>query len=161
MRRYWLALFLVVVPSFTVLGWVGSRIYQEKPPIPRRVVTADGTELVDADAILRGQAVWRSMGGMEIGSIWGHGSYVAPDWTADWLHREALFVLDRWARSEYGASFADLSEESSSRLQGRLRTLFRENGYDPATEMLTLPTVRAEAFAHNLQYFERVFLQGE
>jgi nitric oxide reductase subunit B len=98
---------------------------------------------------------------MEIGSIWGHGSYVAPDWTADWLHREALFVLDRWARSEYGASFADLSEESSSRLQGRLRTLFRENGYDPATEMLTLPTVRAEAFAHNLQYFERVFLQGE
>lgn len=161
MRKYWLALFLVVVPSFTVLGWIGSRIYQEKPPIPRRVVTTDGVELVDADTILRGQAVWRSMGGMEVGSIWGHGSYVAPDWTADWLHREAVFVLDRWAQSEHGVPFADLSEESSSRLQGRLRTLFRQNGYDPATDILTVPTVRAEAFAENLQYFERVFLQGE
>ena len=45
-----------------------------------------------------GQNVWQSMGGMEVGSIWGHGSYVAPDWTADWLHREAVFMLDDWAR---------------------------------------------------------------
>ena len=50
----------------------------------------------------RGQNVWQSMGGMEVGSIWGHGSYVAPDWTADWLHRECVFILDDWARSEHG-----------------------------------------------------------
>jgi nitric oxide reductase subunit B len=24
-----------------------------------------------------------------VGSVWGHGAYVGPDWSADWLHREA------------------------------------------------------------------------
>jgi nitric oxide reductase large subunit len=28
------------------------------------------------------------------GSIWGHGGYLAPDWSADWLHREALSLLN-------------------------------------------------------------------
>ena len=38
---------------------------------------------------------------MEVGSIWGHGSYVAPDWTADWLHRESIFILDHWANADF------------------------------------------------------------
>jgi nitric oxide reductase subunit B len=37
-----------------------------------------------------GQNIWQTIGGMQQGSIWGHGSYLAPDWSADWLHREAL-----------------------------------------------------------------------
>lgn len=47
------------------------------------------------------------MGGMEVGSVWGHGSYVAPDWTADWLHREAVFILNDWARAEAGRSYLE------------------------------------------------------
>lgn len=161
MRNYWIALFLVVVFSFAILGWIGSEIYQQAPPLPRRVVTTEGVELFLREAILRGQAIWRSMGGMEVGSVWGHGSYVAPDWTADWLHREAVFALEHWARQEYGQSFAELGEEARSQLEGRLRGLFRTNLYNPETGVLTVPTIRAEAFAENLQYFERVFLQGE
>src|SRR5262245_28264296 len=88
MRRLWIALGVVVVFEFAVLGWIGTRIYQEMPPIPDRVVTADGREVVGPGVIMRGQQVWQTMGGMEVGSVWGHGSYVAPDWTADWLHRE-------------------------------------------------------------------------
>ena len=53
--------------------------------------------LIDSGEIGEGQNVWQSLGGMEVGSVWGHGSYVAPDWTADWLHREAVFILDKWA----------------------------------------------------------------
>ena len=34
MKRLWWAFWIVIVASFTVLGWVGGRIYQEKPPIP-------------------------------------------------------------------------------------------------------------------------------
>ena len=94
MRRLWFGFAGVIVVSFAVLGWIGVRIYQEKPPIPREVVASDGAVVVPADDIEAGQNVWQSMGGMELGSIWGHGSYVAPDWTADWLHREAVFVLD-------------------------------------------------------------------
>ena len=32
--------------------------------------------------------------------VWGHGSYVAPDWSADWLHREAVALAGASAPRE-------------------------------------------------------------
>jgi nitric oxide reductase large subunit len=93
MKKLWIIGAVVVVASFSVLGWIGTRIYQEMPPIPDRVITLDGRVVIASGEIGRGQNVWQSLGGMQVGSIWGHGSYVAPDWTADWLHRELLFIL--------------------------------------------------------------------
>jgi nitric oxide reductase subunit B len=100
MRRLWAAFVMVSVIGFGILGWVGSRIYQEAPPIPERVLTADGSVVAPNGDIGRGQNVWQTMGGMEGGSVWGHGRYVATDWTADWLHRETVFILNDWARAE-------------------------------------------------------------
>ncbi|NLI15173.1 MAG: hypothetical protein GX409_02680 [candidate division Zixibacteria bacterium] len=79
MKKLWMAFILVVVISFSILGWAGFKIYQEKPPIPSSVVTTEGAAVISEGDILAGQGVWRAMGGMELGSIWGHGSYVAPD----------------------------------------------------------------------------------
>src|SRR4051794_22218904 len=105
MRRIWLGLIAVLVVSFGVLGWVGTRIYQLAPPVPDQVVTADGRVIFGPGEIEAGQDVWRSFGGMEMGSIWGHGAYVAPDWTADWLHRELVAVLDAGARRDHSAAY--------------------------------------------------------
>ena len=97
MRRLWIALAVVLGVSFGVLGWVGSRIYQDAPPIPDRVVSDRGEMLFETGSVAAGQDVWRSLGGQELGSVWGHGAYVAPDWSADQLHREATGLLERWA----------------------------------------------------------------
>ena len=102
MKKLWISFAIVFSLSFAVLGWIGTRIYQEMPPIPATIVSTDGTVVVADGDIGRGQNVWQALGGMEVGSIWGHGSYVAPDWTADWLHREATFVLNDWANAEFG-----------------------------------------------------------
>src|SRR6476620_3689282 len=157
MNRLWLVFVAVMVLSFLVLGWIGTRIYQEMPPIPDRVITTDGQTLIDTGEISAGQNVWQSLGGMEVGSIWGHGSYVAPDWTADWLHREAVFILDRWAESEYGTEFEKLDNEKQAQLSGRLTTLMRTNTYDPTTQTATVATIRAEAFESNLAHYSDVF----
>src|SRR6266542_2676347 len=97
-RLLWIAFGLVVLGSFAVLGGFGFRIAAEAPPIPGAVRTPDGEVLFDGELIREGQNVWQSLGGHEVGSVWGHGAYVAPDWSADWLHRELVFILDRWAR---------------------------------------------------------------
>ena len=120
MKKLWIAFALVMVVSFAVLGWIGTRIYQEAPPLVNKVVTTDGKVVIDEGEIQAGQNVWQSLGGMEVGSIWGHGSYVAPDWTADWLHREAIFILDRWANDEFGNEFEKLDDEQQAQLSGRL-----------------------------------------
>ena len=104
----------------------------------------------------RGQNVWQSLGGMEVGSIWGHGSYVAPDWTADWLHREATFVLDEWASRRNSASrTSNCSAEDKAKLRGRLEEIYRRNTYDAATGIIRIDPVRARAFEGCLQHFLR------
>jgi len=96
-RRLWIAFAVIVAVSFSVLGGVGLKLVRQAPPIPQNVITSDGWVLFSGSAIQDGQKVWQSIGGQEIGTIWGHGSYVAPDWSADWLHRESVFILDKWA----------------------------------------------------------------
>jgi nitric oxide reductase subunit B len=160
MRRLWWAFAAVVIVSFVVLGWIGVRIYQEAPPIPREVVTTDGSILIQPGDIEAGQNVWQSMGGMELGSIWGHGSYVAPDWTADWLHREALFVLDEWARAGTGSAYADLSAEQQAPLLARLKQTMRTNTYDASSTVLRVDPARGRAFEANAAYYADVFTKG-
>jgi len=160
MKRLWLGFASVLVLSFSVLGWIGTRVYQQAPPIPLRVVTTDGQIVVGEGEIESGQNVWQSLGGMEVGSVWGHGSYVAPDWTADYLHREALFMLSQWAKQDFGKDYADLDEEVQAQLRGRLEKSLRENTYDPQQGTITVSPMRAQAFAANLQHFSQTFSEG-
>ena len=160
MARLWLAFGGVMVVSFLILGWVGTRIYQEMPPIPDKFVTTDGVTLIDSGEVMAGQNVWQALGGMQVGSVWGHGSYVAPDWTADWLHREAVFILNAWAEKEFNSTFEDLDAEHKGQLTARLSQQLRENSYDSLSGVVTISPLRAEAFAANLEHYRSVFIDG-
>ena len=149
-KRLWILLAVVVLSSFAVLLWFGREIYRKAPPIPDKVVVeGTGEVLFTKSQIKDGQNVWQSTGGQQLGSVWGHGSYVAPDWTADWLHREAVFMLDRWAQAEGADSFEALPSEKQAALKARLVNELRTNHYDPATGTLTVSKARADAIRSN------------
>jgi nitric oxide reductase subunit B len=150
----------VVIASFAVLGGFGFRIAAQAPPVPDRVLTSDGKLLFNGDTIREGQNVWQSLGGQEIGTVWGHGAYVAPDWSADWLHRELTFLLDRWAGERGASGYAALAAEDQAALRARLKEHVRKNTYDPATKTLTVDPLRAEAFEANAAHYADVFGNG-
>jgi nitric oxide reductase subunit B len=160
MRRFWIGLIVVLAVSFGVLGFVGSRIYQLAPPIPDRVVARDRAVVFEPGQVAAGQDVWRSFGGMELGSIWGHGAYVAPDWTADWLHRELVGVLDQWAATSGGAPYAQLPPEQQAALRERLAHEYRTSSYDAATRTITVSPERARAIEANIAYYTQLFAEG-
>src|SRR5689334_10947696 len=118
-KRYWIAFITVIVLSFAVLGGVGRKMISEAPPIPD-VYSTSGQLLFTGSSITDGQGVWQSIGGQEIGTVWGHGAYVAPDWSADWLHRESGILLDRWSAQQGASSFAALNPDQQAVLQARL-----------------------------------------
>jgi nitric oxide reductase subunit B len=158
-KRYWLALAVVILGSFAVLGTVGRKMISQAPPIAD-VYSADGQLLFTGSTITDGQGVWQSIGGQEIGTIWGHGAYVAPDWSADWLHRESNILLDTWAQREGAVSFASLGTEQQAALKARLVTAIRTNTYDAATNRVTLSADRVAAYRQLAAYYADVFATG-
>ena len=160
-KRLWLAFTSVVIGSFAVLAYYGVVIYREAPPIPDRVVTPDGQVVFTGQEIRDGQNVWQSMGGQEVGSVWGHGAYVAPDWSADWLHREATWLLEHWAEREHGGQYASLHDEVQASLRQRLKTELRTNTYDPKTGDLTVSIQRAEALREVATHYAKLFGDDE
>ncbi len=157
-RTLWVGLILVTLVSFAVLLFFGNEIYRQKPPIPEQVVTADGKVLFTGQQIRDGQNVWQSIGGQQVGSVWGHGAYVAPDWSADWLHREALFILDEWSEEEFGVHFDKLEKEKQVMLEARLQKTIRVNTYDESTGRLTVFPARERATAANSAYYAGLFM---
>lgn len=84
----WLVLICII--TFTVLLSAGAAIWKNAPPIPVSVVSPSQEVILTQAEIQTGQETYLARGGQHIGSIWGHGSYLAPDWTADFLHRWGL-----------------------------------------------------------------------
>ncbi|MEX1274429.1 MAG: nitric-oxide reductase large subunit [Bacteroidota bacterium] len=160
MKGLWIGFWAVIIISFAVLGWSGLRIYQERPPIPSRVVTPEGAVIIDEGVVTMGQNVWQAMGGMQLGSVWGHGSYVAPDWTADYLHRECEFILGEWSKQDHGRPYAELGGEQQASLQARLTSLLRTNTYDASTGEITLDGIRMRAFENLSHYYAILFTEG-
>jgi nitric oxide reductase subunit B len=146
-RGLWIGLAAVFLGSFTLLGYFGVDMYRKAPPVPNRVVTTEGTVLMTGQQIKDGQNVWQSIGGQEVGSIWGHGAYVAPDWSADWLHREAVWLLDHWAMQSDGKPYDQLPPDRQAALKAKLKAEIRTNTYDGATGDLIVSPDRAAAIA--------------
>ena len=156
-RKLWLGFIAVMTISFAVLVYYGIEIYREAPPVPERVVTTDGTVVFTAQDIKDGQNVWQSLGGQEMGTIWGHGAYQAPDWSADWLHREALFILNSMALRTSGKSYDEQTEENKAALKVTLQRELRKNSYDPQTKTITISADRAAAIEANGKFYGGLF----
>jgi len=156
-RRLWFLLIGILAATFTLLGYFGAEVYRAAPPIPDRVVSANGDTLMTEKSILDGQTAWQSVGGMQLGSIWGHGAYQAPDWTADWLHRELKNWLEIGAREEYGEGWHSLSAQQQNALQYELKTEYRANTYDSSRGTAEVSERRAKAIKQTADYYHNLF----
>jgi len=158
-KRYWWALALVIIGSFIVLGGEGRKMISGAPPLPD-VYTTDGQLLFTGSSITDGQGVWQSIGGQEIGTVWGHGAYVAPDWSADWLHRESEFLLQTWAVRAGAVNFGSLNLDQQAVLKARLIRDMRTNTYAASNNSVTIDADRAAAFNQLGSYYADVFANG-
>ncbi len=157
-KKLWFSLIAVLVISFAGLLYLGSEIYNVAPPYPERVVTEEGKVVMTGQEIKDGMNVWQSIGGQQLGTIWGHGSYVAPDWSADWLHREAIYILNRYSQERFNQPYDELSSENQAMLKALLQKELRKNTYDEKSGDLVISNIRADAFREISKYYSSVFM---
>ncbi|MBX3624165.1 MAG: nitric-oxide reductase large subunit [Rhizobacter sp.] len=145
--RLWRWLGLICVLSFGALGYLGWQIYLYAPPIPKQVVTTEGDVIFTGEQIQRGQQAWMAAGGQQLGTVWGHGSYVAPDWSADWLHREALALQ--------AIRTAQLNDKDVVAV--RVREEMRRNTYDEVSGAVKVSPERAQAIKQVASHYTALF----
>jgi len=150
LSKGWLqAVVLVTLLGFAVLGLLAYRTYQAKPPIPDRVMDPSGAVVYTGDQIDHGQKVFLNHGLMEYGSAFGHGAYLGPDFTADYLRRSTDLV-----RESYGGSGSDAAREKTV-------TDFRTNRYDEDTKELELTQAQADAHKALVRHYTEFFSEHE
>ncbi|WP_370592215.1 nitric-oxide reductase large subunit [Reinekea sp. G2M2-21] len=120
-------------------------------------MTSSGELITTESLILDGQNAWQSVGGMQLGSIWGHGAYQAPDWTADWLHRELMNWLELAAQDEFQSPYASLSERQQADLEFLLSKAYRQNTFNAERNELVISQRRYQAIQLTADHYDKLF----
>lgn len=155
-KQLWWILAAVLLLSFSLLAWTGVEVYRQAPPMPAQIQSTEGKIFAKLEQIPAGQRAWQSTGGMQLGSIWGHGAYQAPDWSADWLHRELEAWLELAAQGQYSLRYEQLTLSQQAALRAELTQEYRHSAID-AAGLLTLSPRRLQAAEQVAEYYIDLF----
>ncbi len=152
---------LIMIAAFSVLIFVAIKSYQDAPPIPREVVDAQGNSLFTGSDIKAGQEIFLKYGLMDNGTILGHGAYLGPDYSAEYLHGEALAVQDKLASKKYSVPYDSLTQEQKNSIIADTQVMLHKNRYDASTGVLTLTGPEADAFHSEVQHWTDYFTDAD
>jgi len=158
--RWKLSVLLVLIAGFSTLIFMGHETSNQAPPIPERVVDSSGKVLFLGNDIMAGQGVFQKYGLMDVGSFFGHGAYNGVDFSADYLHREAVIALDCLAQRKFSKNFDQLDAIAQGELLARVHKDFKENRYDPETKTLTLTEEQAVSYQKLIPHYDTEFGAG-
>jgi nitric oxide reductase subunit B len=145
--------------GFTVLIWVAVRAYEDAPPIPEKIISLSGQPVLTAQDILAGQQVFLKYALMENGTIWGHGAYLGPDFSAEYLHTLAIDAMRNVAQNRYGRDPDALTGAERDAVSSEVSRLLKQNRYDPASRSLIFTDVETSSYRSQIKkwadYFSR------
>ncbi len=150
----------VMAAGFTLLIIMTVFAYKKAPPIPEKVVDGKGSVLFSGDDISRGQEVFFKYGLMEHGTLWGHGAYLGPDYSASYLHREAEITRDTLAADRFGKDASALTPEERAAVASDTVVALKTNRYDEATKTLTYTPGEAASYALQQTEWASYFAKG-
>src|SRR5215831_14905421 len=146
--------------GFAVLILLTVKAYQNAPPLPDKFVDPTRAVVFTADDVVAGQQVFLKHGLMDNGTIWGHGGYLGPDFSAQSLHILALDLADRIARERLSRGYSALTPEERAAVEGAVALVLKADHYDPASGTLTLPAGAAESFKGQVEYWTKYFRES-
>ncbi len=152
---------LIMIAAFSVLIFVAVRSYTDAPPIPNKVTDSKGQMIFTSDDIEHGQEVFLKYGLMEDGTLLGHGAYLGPDYSAEYLHVEAVSVQKELAAKKYSIPYDSLTEDQKNSIIADVQSMLHENHYDKSTGTLVLTDAEAAAYQLELQNWSDYFSQPD
>ncbi|MGO4157143.1 nitric-oxide reductase large subunit [Cupriavidus sp. YAF13] len=152
---------IVIVLGFAALLTITTLAYRNAPPIPAQVLDASGVSVFSGDDIRAGQAVFLKYGLMDNGSIWGHGAYLGPDYSAEALHRIGDDTATALAMQQYGQPMAAVTPLQQAAIRAEVALTLKTNRYNAATGALTLTLAEAQAYRQQIHRWTDYFQHPE
>jgi nitric oxide reductase subunit B len=154
LSAWWnVAAIVTMVLGFATLILLTVEAYRNAPPIPLKAVDPAGAVVFTSDDVTTGQQVFLKHGLMDNGTIWGHGGYLGPDFSAQYLHNWALDVADHTARERFSHAYAELAPDEVAAIDGVVARAMKQNRYDSANGALTLTTADVDSFKRQIAYW--------
>ena len=158
------AVVITMLIGFTVLILVSVLAYRDAPPIPEKVVSSSGETLLTGQDIMSGQEVFLKYGLMENGTVWGHGAYLGPDFSAAYLHTLGVDAAEAQSQKLFGRPMNQLTRGEQGTVEEEVRLLLKQNRYDPASKTLVFTGPEAASYQKQITnwagYFSRPALNG-
>lgn len=154
--KFWAIATMAV--GFSTLILLTVEAYRNAPPIPARVLDPAGAVVFTNADVAAGQQIFLRYGLMDNGTIWGHGGYLGPDFSAQYLHTWALDVADHTAREKFDLPYAELRFDAKAMIDGAVALEMKQNRYDPQTGVLAATAVDAASFKHQIAYWTGYFV---
>lgn len=156
--KWWRRAVLTVMAfGFSVLILLTVKVYNNAPPIPEQVVTPQGMVLFTHDNIMAGQNVFLKYGLMNNGSIWGHGAYLGPDFSAQYLHNLTVDLNESLAKGRYQQPFNQLNNENKAIVRTLTRNTLKTNRYNPDTAALIFTDGETASYYHQIDWWANYF----
>lgn len=133
--------------GFAVLGYLAYLIHAEHPPIPKTVLDETGRVIYTYDDVMGGQHLFQKYGLMQYGTIFGHGAYLGPDFTAQYLHHagQAMLAFHKQRGVAEDEAIATVINES------------KHNAYDPSADTLVYTPAQTAAFGQMADFYRQYF----
>ncbi len=152
-------LVFILLLEFAVLIWVtmGSYYRDSQPPIPEKVIDSKGSVVFTKADIETGQQLFLKRGLMNNGSIWGHGAYLGPDFSAQYQHNLALEVRNNIAVEKFKTDFQGLKPDQKELLVSHTRDYLILNRYNPDNHTLLFTEIEKISFNDQTGYWKNYF----
>lgn len=150
---------IVLVIGFAVLIWMAIRAHEDAPPIPENVLGPSGETIFTRKDIVTGQQVFLKYGLMENGTIWGHGAYLGPDFSAEYLHTLAMDTSIHLAKQNYDREWLDVTLTERAAVTAEVQQLLKQNRYNPQTKTLTFTLPEVMSYGNQIRKWTEYFAQ--
>ncbi|MCL4487114.1 MAG: nitric-oxide reductase large subunit [Chloroflexi bacterium] len=146
-----------MVFGFSILIFLAIRTYADAPPIPDKVI-GPGNEIVFTGAdVQAGQQVFLKYGLMENGTVWGHGAYLGPDFSALYLHTLDQDTDAALAEEQYSAEFGSLNPVQRDAIHDQTEASLKQNRYDEASKTLTFTAAETNSYRAQVDKWKAYF----
>ncbi len=154
--------FVLAIFSAIVIALIGFfYTSQDLPPYPAKIISETGQNLSGKSKIMAGQQIWQKYGLMDLGSVWGHGTYRGPDFTAQALHFMGLNMREKYSNDRFGKAYSSLGTENKGAADALVISQIKKNQYSKESDTLILTKLQEYALLKNREFYREMFLKGE